>query len=392
MKRWRLAGMIVAGGWGAVACELESARAEQHDLRHELQVVLDSLRQADGFPGATAAVALADGRVVGIATGLADRERRMAMTPDTRMFAASIGKMFVAATAVSLAHEGKLDLDAPIARYLGDEPWFSRLGGGSIITLRMLLSHSAGVRNHVGDPRFVEAWRKGRAADPDFTFAPREAIAFVLDQPPLYPPGHGFEYTDTGYLIVGVIVERATGSAYYDLVTKRFLQPLDLRLTRPSDRRDLPNLAAGYSPPNNALGLPANSMVNGRLTWNPALEWTGGGLASNSQDLVRWAKALFEGRAMAGSYLPEMLAGMPGNPALEPGGSRYGLGIRIAETALGTTYGHGGSMPGHRSQLIYFPDRKVAIAIQVNTDVAPVTDRLSAYTAALAKVALNQPN
>ena len=168
--------MIVAGGWGAVTWEPDSARAEQHDLRHDLQVVLDSLRQADGFPGATAAVALADGRVVGIATGLADRERRTAMTPDTRMFAASIGKMFVAATAVSLAHEGKLDLDAPIARYLGDEPWFSRLGGGSIITLRMLLSHSAGIRNHVGDPRFVEAWRKGRAADPDFTFAPRQAI------------------------------------------------------------------------------------------------------------------------------------------------------------------------------------------------------------------------
>src|SRR6185369_13690022 len=110
-----------------------------------------------------------------------------------------------------------------------------------------------------------------------------------------------------------------------------------------------PNLAAGYSPPNNGLGLSANSMVDGRLEWNPALEWTGGGLASNSQDLVRWAKALFEGRAMAGSYLPEMLAGMPGNLAREPGGSRYGLGIRIAETPLGTTYGHGGSMPGHRS-------------------------------------------
>jgi D-alanyl-D-alanine carboxypeptidase len=242
----------------------------------------------------------------------------------------------------------------------------------------------------VRDPRFVESWRRGREADPDYAPTPRQSIDYILDQPPLFPPGHGYEYSDTGYLIVGLIIEKAAHTSYYDFVTNRFLEPLHLRLTRPSDRRDLPDLAAGYSPPINPLGLPAKSMERGRLAWNPALEWTGGGLASNPQDLVRWAGALFEGRAMAGSYLPEMLAGMPGNPAREPGGSRYGLGVRIAETPLGTTYGHGGSMPGHRSQLIYFPARKIAIAIQVNTDVPPITDRLSGYALALARAAMNR--
>jgi D-alanyl-D-alanine carboxypeptidase len=91
------------------------------DLTRRFQAELDRLQKADGFPGATAAFALPDGRVVGVATGVADRETGAPMTSDTRMLAASIGKMFAAATALGLAHEGTLDLDQSIEKYLGDE-------------------------------------------------------------------------------------------------------------------------------------------------------------------------------------------------------------------------------------------------------------------------------
>lgn len=360
------------------------------DLTRRFQAELDRLQKADGFPGATAAFALPDGRVVGVATGVADRETGAPMASDTRMLAASIGKMFVAATVLGLAHEGKLDLDQAIEKYLGDEEWLPRLQQGREMTLRMLLSHSAGVRNHVADPGFIAAWEAGRRSDPDYAPTPRESISYVLDKPPLFPLGRGYAYTDTGYLIVGLVIEKGAASTYYDEVRRRFLVPLGLALTIPSDRRNLPGLAAGYSDPNNRLRMPAKSVANGVLTWNPALEWTGGGFASHPKDLVRWAKALFEEKTMPAPYLAEMLAGMPGNPAREPGGSRYGLGVRIAETPLGTYYGHGGSIPGHRSQLAYFPERKVAIAIQVNTDVSPVGERISSYLLALATVVLDQ--
>jgi D-alanyl-D-alanine carboxypeptidase len=359
------------------------------DLTRRFQAELDRLQQAEGFPGATAAFALPDGRVVGVAMGVADRETGAPMTSDTKMLTASIGKMFVAATALGLAREGKLDLDQSIEQYLGDEAWFPRLQQGRDMTLRMLLSHSAGVRDYGAAPGFIAAWEAGRRADPDYAPTPRELISYVLDKPPLFPVGRGYAYTDTAYLIVGLVIEKVAASTYYDEVRRRFLVPLGLALTMPSDRRNLPGLAAGYSDPNNRFRMPAKSVVNGVLTWNPALEWTGGGFASNPKPLVRWAKALFEEKAMPAPYLAEMLAGMPGNPAHEPGGSRYGLGVEIAETPLGTSYGHGGWIPGHLSQLAYFPERKVAIAVQVNTDVSPVFERMSSYLLALATVVLD---
>lgn len=378
----------------ATLCILEVARQATAqaigDLTRRFQAELDRLQKADGFPGATAAFALPDGRVVGVATGVADRETGAPMTSDTRMLAASIGKMFVAATALGLAHEGKLDLDQSIETYLGDEAWFPRLLQGRDMTLRMLLSHSAGVRNHVAEPGFIAAWEAGRRSDPDSAPTPRESISYVLDQSPLFPLGRGYAYTDTGYLMVGLVIEKVAASTYYDEVRRRFLVPLGLALTMPSDRRNLPGLAAGYSDPNNRLRMPAKSVANDVLTWNPALEWTGGGFASNPKDLVRWAQALFEEKAMPAPYLAEMLAGMPGNPAHEPGGSRYGLGVGMVATPLGTYYGHGGWIPGHRSQLAYFPERKVAIAMQVNTDVSPVGERMSSYLLALATVVLDK--
>jgi D-alanyl-D-alanine carboxypeptidase len=359
-------------------------------LGQRFQAELDRLGREEGFPGATAAVLLPGGRIIGVATGMADKERRVPMRPESRMLAASIGKMFVAATVLSLVHEGVLDLDVPISRWLGREPWFGRLRGGEAMTLRMLLSHAAGVGNHYRDSAFTEDWARGRRVDPEYAPEPRRLIEFVLDRPPAYPLGKGFGYTDTGYLLVGLILENATGRRYYDLVARRFLRPLELRATEPSDRRVLRGLAAGYSARDNRFHLPEKGLVDGRLEWNPAIEWTGGGLVSNSMDLVRWAGALFGGRALPPAALAEMLAGLPDNPAREPEGSRYGLGVRIAETPLGVYYGHGGSIPGYRSYLAYYPDRKTAVAIQLNTDAPPFSDRIvTTYLPALAAVVLD---
>ena len=107
-------------------------------------------------------------------------------------------------------------------------------------------------------------------------------------------------------------------------------------------------------------------ITDGRFAINPQFEWTGGGIASTSEDLARWAKALYEGEAFDGSLMPQALDGVPARLGRDV---RYGLGIMLRPTALGMTFGHSGFFPGYLTEVMYFPDTKVAIAVQVNTSV-----------------------
>ena len=336
-------------------------------LEEAFQRELDSLRADFGFPGATAAFALADGSVRGFATGLSDLESGAAMSPESRLLSASIGKTFVAATALALAGEGALSLDDRLQGWLGDQPWYPRLPNGSEITLRHLLSHSAGLADHVNDDRFLrelDRLRAGTDSERDEVIEPPQLISYVLDREPLFPVGEGYSYTDTGYILIGLVLERAARRPYYDQARERFLEPLGLSLTDPSDRRQLEGLVAGYMPSSNRPGVPDRiTLDDGSLSFNPAIEWTGGGLVTNSQDLVRWAKALYEGRAVSGDYLEDLLeSGYRGQDAE----ARYGLAVFLVDTPYGPSYGHGGWFPGYNSLLRYFPDHRIAVAIQVN--------------------------
>lgn len=332
------------------------------------QAELDAVRAEYGFPGATAAYALPDGPVDGVATGSADVDAGMPMTPDSRMLAASIGKSFVAATVLLLAREGRLGLDDPLTRWLGDRAWLARLPNHDIITVRQLLTHSSGLPDHVYTEGFAAAMRT-RWSEPGNPFPPDALVGFILDQPARFAPGEGWAYTDTGYVLLGMVIEAVTGSRWPDEVERRFLVPLRLARTTSSDRRILPGLATGYLPADNPLGLPTRTtVVPGIMAWNPAVEDAGGGLATSSSDLVRWARALFEGRAMPGDYLPELLRSVPLDSAGTVG---YGLGVAIRNgSPLGPVWGHAGSIPGYTSSLRYYPDSGIAIAFQINADAA----------------------
>ena len=337
-------------------------------LDKRFQAELDRAREDLGFPGATAAYALSDGTVGVAASGLADVESRAPMTLRSRMLAASIGKSFVAATALALAQDGALDLDSPIKTWLSDRPWLARLPNHDSITLRHLLTHSSGLPDHVHSPRFARAvasrWKETGNA-----FPPESLVEYVLDKPALFPAGAGWSYSDTGYILVGLIIERVARRSYYDELQQRFLQPLGLAATTPSDRRALTGLAAGYTAKDNPLGLPPKTTsAPGVMKWNPAVEWTGGGLVSTSRDLVVWGRALYEGRALSGPYLDELLKSVPVGGA--DSGVRYGAGVASHQhTPLGLSYGHGGTIPGYVSSLRYYPKHRIAVAFQVNTDV-----------------------
>ena len=352
-----------------VISQVSTGKASQMQIC--FQAVLDSLRSEYQFPGATAAYILPDGTVATVATGLADVELNISMTPQSRMLAASIGKTFVGALVLALVEEGKLQLDNVISTWLGDRPWFSRLPNHGEITLRQLLTHSAGIPNHVEMEGFKNAFAKNRNADAN-PLPPDSLIAFVLDQPPLFKPDQGWHYSDTGYILVGLIIEAVTGGDYYEQVRQRFLRPLQLTLTTPSDRLELPGLAAGYMAADNAFGMPSKTTIRpGVMAWHPGIEWTGGGFVSNPKDLVVWAKALFEGRALAGNYLEELLKSVP--LSQDDPDNRYGIAVAIREKGpLGPTLGHGGWIPGYCSSLRYYPNHGIAISFQINTDIGVI--------------------
>jgi D-alanyl-D-alanine carboxypeptidase len=373
---WAACGQLGPGAHraGAAAVSADEARAAR------FQAELDAIRSETGFAGATAAYLDADGAERGFATGLADVEDGHPMEVESRMLAGSIGKTFVAATALAASREGKLGLDDRLADWLGREDWYPRLPNGSTITLRHLLTHSSGLVDHVYLDRFRSTMDQLRkSGDRAATLSPRQLVELVLDSEPLFPAGEGYAYTDTGYILVGLVLERALGKPYYHQVRERFLDRFELARTRPSDRPRLPGLAAGYVETGNRFALPVRvSGDDGALRYNPATEWTGGGLYSNPQDLVKWAKLLYEGRAIPGDYLDDLLhSGYRGEDAK----AIYGLGVYQYQTAFGTAYGHGGWIPGYNSAVRYFPAQRFALAVQINrsydNDLAAIVDRLA---------------
>ncbi len=337
-------------------------------LRAEIQSKLDSLKSAGTFPGATVGFALADGSSGGVSVGLADVENKIPLKPTDRMLAGSIGKTYVSAVALQLVEEGKLGLDDSAEKCLGKEPWFPRLPNGKELTVRTLLNHSSGLPEYFEGKAFPASLK----AEPDKPRKPEDLLAFVFDAKPLFAVGKGWSYSDTDYIVVGMIIEKATGKPLFDEITRRLLTPLKLERTIPSDKRTLPEVAVGYSMPRSPFGVEGRMIVDGKFLFNPQFEYAGGGLASTSEDLAKWAKLLYEGKAFQKKETREaLLTGVDSSTGRGGGkGTKYGLGVQIRETEWGTSYGHGGWFPGYLSEVEYFPKYKVAVAVQFNTDAS----------------------
>jgi D-alanyl-D-alanine carboxypeptidase len=336
-------------------------------LLDQLRATFEELHVAGSFPGGTASFAFAGGRKLGIAVGVSDRTTGRRMTPSDRMLLGSVGKTFASALALLLVHDGKFALDDPISRFLGTEPWFDRLPNGRRITVRQLMTHTSGLVRYELNPTFLA----DLTADPDKVWTGEERLAYLFDHRAPFAPGQGWEYSDTNYIVLGMIIERTGGAPYYEQLHQRILQPNSLTRTIPSDTRLLP-IVQGHAGPNNPFGGTDEMIKNGKFAINPQFEWTGGGLATTSDDLVKWAKLLYEGRVIPESLMDDLLHGVPARLGPE---TRYGLGVIIRPTALGMTYGHSGFMPGYQTDLMYFPEMKLAIAVQVNSSAPRSTGR-----------------
>jgi len=347
----------------SVVVQAQTDVASKTTLKNALQLKLDEWHKAGSFPGATLGVVLANGESFGLAVGVSDRETKKPMMPNDRMLAGSVGKTFAAATALQLIKEGKIGLDDRIEKYLGTEPWFSRLPNARDITVRQLMNHTSGLVRY----EFKEQFTKDLTANPTKVWKPAELVAYLLDEKPPFEAGKGWDYSDTNYIVLGMIIEKVTGRKFYDEANRRLLKPLKLTGTIPQDGPRLKGVVQGYAGSNNPFGGTDAMMVNGKFAINPQFEWTGGGYASTAQDLARWAKMIYEGKAFSPELLPQVLEGVAA-PMLGRE-TKYGLGVIIRKTSSGLSYGHSGFFPGYMTDMMYFPEQKVAVAVQVNTSV-----------------------
>ena len=298
------------------------------------------------------------GRVWQGTSGVADLRTGRPIRPDARFRVGSLTKSFVATVALQLVDEGRLSLSDTVERWLpGVLPY------GRQVTVRQLLNHTSGVPDFVL-PALIELYRGNRFR----SWRPRELVALIAGQPQDFPAGSAWSYSNTGYVLAGMIIERVTRRPLGRALERRIFQPLRLRDTSfPVNFPFLPDRhLRGYS-----LDLDDElNPVEGRLldftVYNPSLAWAAGNVVSDMDDLARFYRALLGGRLLA----PDRLAEMKTRVEIDPGVG-YGLGLFVFDTPCGPLWGHGGSIPGFNNELYSSEDGTRQYGLMINAEIPP---------------------
>ena len=313
----------------------------------------DRLEQADallttyhdyGLFDGSVLVASGDEVVYERGFGEADRSWGIPNAPDTRFLIGSITKQFTAALVLQLAEEGALDLDAPVTRYLPDYP----AAQGDRVTIHHLLSHTSGVPEHTNRPDFPDMMR-----DP---VAPDSFLAVFSGQPLDFEPGSAFRYSNSGYYLLGVIIEHVTGQTYAEALRQRLLAPLGLTDTGYADGRTvIDRMATGYDR--------AGQGVQHAAYFDASLPYAAGMMYSTVRDLFRWTRALHRGDPFEdAATLERMTTPVLNNYAYGLSNGPFPVGDRMVQAI-----GHDGGIPGFNSMLVYFPESDQTLALISNT-------------------------
>jgi D-alanyl-D-alanine carboxypeptidase len=325
-----------------------------------LRAVLERFHHDSKFPGAVAAAWFADSSTIVVAVGTGDRDRATPMPPEALLHAGSVGKTLFAGLALQLVGEGRLTLDEKVSHYLGTEAWYGGMPNGDAITVRMLLNHTSGI------PEYGSEFMRSLIRDPGRKRSPLEAVQSVAGARPLFPAGARFSYTDVNYQLLQLVEERVTGTSAYGEIRRRILEPFHLKHILPADAKRIPGLVPGYAGKGFFLGFDA-VLADSGLILDPSFEGGGGGFITNPGDLARWMALFAEGKVFPTALLPDVRRGVAAGQLDVGPQALSGLGLEIAQTPLGIAYGHGGFFPGYTSLVLWYPERRISLAIQVNS-------------------------
>ena len=290
--------------------------------------------------------------------GSADLEWNIPNSPATKFRLGSLTKQFTAAGILLLQEQGKLSIDDPISKYLPDAP-----AAWSKITIYNVLTHTSGIPSFTGFPDYTSTeWKDTN---------PAELVARFRDKPLDFEPGTKFFYSNSGYVLLGYLLEKVSGQTYADFLQQNIFTPLDMKDTGiDSNAAILPQRAQGYR------RTPHGIQHDGYISMT--IPFSAGALYSTTGDLLKWEQGLFGGKVLK----PESLAKMT-----TPFKNNYGCGVFIRTVNGHKIITHDGGIEGFNTSLNFYPDDKLTVIVLGNlTGGAP--NQIASYTG---KVALGLP-
>ena len=330
------------------------------DLEEFVDSVAGAVIESGESVGLSVGIAKGDERWFAKGYGLANLELKAPATAKSVYRIGSITKQFTAAAVLLLVEDGKLSLDDPLTRFLPDYPT-----QGHEVTVRQLLQHTSGIKSFTNLPSYRH--------DLHHAVTHEDIIGRFQDEPFDFPPGDKFSYCNSGYYLLGVLVEKASGQTYEEFLKERILTTLELDNTV-YDRHGpiIPNRAAGYGKAWGG-GFRNADYVNMRQPF------AAGALASTVEDLIRWQRGLENHELLK----PASWKAMTTRGKLNDGKtSPYGFGVFLRKLDDQTAIRHGGGINGFRSDLAFFPDTNITIAVLTNTEGASpekTTDRIARH-------------
>ncbi|MDQ3077771.1 MAG: serine hydrolase [Pseudomonadota bacterium] len=334
-------------GAGIVALALaDPAVALPPGFKQQADALLAASYPADG-PGA-AVVISEKGRIVYRgARGLADIDAKRPITPQTVFRIGSITKQFSAAVVLQLAAEGKLKLSDPISKYFPDYPQ-----PGASATVAQLLNHTVGIQSYTGIPGWMVEANTNRA------YTSEQLMAVFKDLPAPSKPGEKFDYNNSGYILVGALIEKVTGNGWAAEVERRIGKPLGLATLRDgTNETQVAAMAVGYTDGENGPERARKIHMS--------VPGAAGALIANAEDLATWGNALHHARVVPAPYYAQMIA----KTKLADGTfENYGFGLSQSQLRGSDAVGHGGGIFGFSSNSIYIPSNDLFVAVLTNSD------------------------
>jgi D-alanyl-D-alanine carboxypeptidase len=347
------------GSKGDSAAGTHTNKGGEQASRADLDAALKKSFKESDAPGVVAAVQTPDYTWVQ-AMGVADRASGEPMTPEVHHRIGSITKTFTATLLLKAADEGLLSLDDTIDHYIKGVP------NGDKITLHQMADMTSGIASYTEDDQWVKEW----SSDPTRVWAPEEMARIGIKESPLFDPGSEWFYSNTNYVLLGLVLEKVTGKPIGQLYQKEIIEPLDLKETSfPGTSSAIPEpYDHGYTLQGKASGQkPIDS-----TDWSPSSAWTAGEMISTVDDLLVYGRALGTGKGLLSpkeqsERLDSFVSDVPplNQPPLK-GDLAYGIGLGKDHGWVG----HNGEIPGYNTYLFYHPDLDAVVVVEVNSDIS----------------------
>jgi CubicO group peptidase (beta-lactamase class C family) len=334
-----------------VLARAQTSASGEAEISERVDAYVAAEMRTEKIPGLALAI-VRDGRTIkSRGYGLANVELDAAVKPETIFQTGSVGKQFTATAVMMLVEDGKIRLDDPIGKYLPGAPatWDK-------ITVRNLLTHTSGIHDYES-----ESLKKKGAAFINLrnNYTEDELFKKFSGWPLDFPPGSKWSYSNSGYVILGILIHKVTGQFYGDVLQERIFRPLGMTSTRIISEADIiPNRAAGYR------------LVNGEIKnqeWvSPSLNTTAdGALYTNVVDMSKWDASLYTEKLLKKESLGQMWTPVRLNDGKT---AEYGFGWDVTNVNGHRLIEHGGAWQGFTTQISRYVDDKFTVIVLTNLD------------------------